>query len=86
MAEKIEKEIDFGPVPGGNTLRVKLISRSVVPEVAVPDPPDLSYDFSAAIAEVRGRPEEEWRIQGLGISRSVPIAHTPRVLRRSAPL
>ncbi len=73
MAEKIEKEIDFGPVPGGNTLRVKLSFRSVVPEVAVPNPPDLSYDFSAAIAEVLGRPEEEWRIQGFGISRSVPM-------------
>lgn len=73
MKETIRKTVDVGSLPGVGKIRARLSFRSVVPDVVVAEPPDLSYDFSAAIAQVLGRPEAEWSTEGLAVSRSVPV-------------
>jgi hypothetical protein len=77
MAETIRETVSFGPLPGGDVLRAKLTFRSVVPELAIPEPADAAYDFSASIAFLLDLPETEWRMEGLSISRRVPM----RILR-----
>ena len=75
MAEEewIEGDWKFGSSGGDETyLKVHLKFRSVVPDLSVPEPTDVSYDFSAALAEFLGLSQDAWRIEGLGISKSVP--------------
>ena len=71
--EWIEGDWKFGSSGGDETyLKVHLKFRSVVPDLSIPEPTDVSYDFSAALAEFLGLSQDAWRIEGLGISRSVP--------------
>jgi hypothetical protein len=73
MSDEIEKTVKFGPIIGGKTLHFELKFRRIASPLALPKPSKLSYDFSAAIAEVLGLQERSWRIEGLGICRYVPM-------------
>jgi hypothetical protein len=72
MSKIIKRKLKFGPDMKGEYFHSEVTFRSVVPTLEIKDPKNLSYDFSATLAEILGVPEKNWRIPGLGISKYVP--------------